>query len=261
MIGAGPVGLLTALGIAKTGASVLVIEAGAALNDSPRAMTYTEPTLVLMNRLGIRGAANKIAVHNRHINFVWPNDDLVITIDKLKAEPERTYPENLQFGQEVLGQIARDALLTYPATEIRFNIRLKSLTQGAGHVTLTVTAPDGDIDLRAGFAIGRDGGTSVTRKLLGLEFEGHTWPESFVATNLYYDFSARGWANIHMICSGPHWGLVAKINIDKGGLWRVTFPAGPRRGCGRRVRFCSRSGAMLKPRSRQAQKSLPGRSA
>lgn len=161
----------------------------------------------------------------------------------------------------MLGQIALDALRTYPGTAIRFNIRLKSLTQGAGHVTLTVTTPDGDIDLWAGFAIGRDGGTSVTRKLLGLEFEGHTWPESFVATNLYYDFSARGWANIHMICSGPHWGLVAKINIDKGGLWRVTFPAGPRRGCGRRVRFCSRSGAMLKPRSRQAQKSLPGRSA
>jgi hypothetical protein len=30
-----------------------------------------------------------------------------------------------------------------------------------------------------------------------------------------------------MICSGPVSGLVAKINNDKGGLWRVTFPEDP----------------------------------
>lgn len=138
VVGAGPVGLLTALGIARTGASVLVIEAGDQLNDSPRAMTYTDPTLQLMDRLGILDACKAIAVHNRHINFVWPNDDLVITIDTVKAEPERVHPENLQFGQEALGAIAMEALLKLPNTAVRFGHKVTALTQGEKHAT-----PDG----------------------------------------------------------------------------------------------------------------------
>lgn len=75
--------------------------------------------------------------------------------------------------------------------------------------------------------IGCDGASSTTRRLLNLEFEGFTWPERFIATNVYHDFTKHGWKNVHMICSGPVWGLVAKINTDKGGLWRVTFPEDP----------------------------------
>lgn len=227
VVGAGPVGLLTALGLARAGATVTVVDGDASLNDSPRAMTYTDPTMQLMDRLGILDAAEKVGIQNRHINFVWPQDDLVITIDTVKAEPDRVHPHNLQFGQEALGQIAMDALLKLPNTSVHFNHRVKALSQGEHHATVTVDTPDGEKTLRAKWVIGCDGASSTVRKLLGLEFEGHTWPERFIATNVYYDFNARGWANVHMICSGTEWGLVAKINNDKGGLWRVTFPESP----------------------------------
>jgi 2-polyprenyl-6-methoxyphenol hydroxylase-like FAD-dependent oxidoreductase len=227
VVGAGPVGLLTALGLARAKASILVLEDGSALNDSPRAMTYTDPTMQLMNRLGILDDAEAVGIQNRQINFVWPSDDLVITIDTVKAEPSRVYPHNLQFGQEALGALTMNAFLNYPGTGVRFNHKVKGISQGADHATVTVETPDGDRDYQAKYVIGCDGASSVVRKLLGLEFEGFTWPERFVATNVYYDFSARGWQNVHMICSGPEWGLVAKINNDKGGLWRVTFPEDP----------------------------------
>lgn len=225
VVGAGPVGLLTALGLARANASVIVLDADAQLNDSPRAMTYTDPTLVLLNRLGILDAAEKVGIQNREINFVWPQDDLVVTIDTLKAEPTRTYAHNLHFGQEALGQIAMDAFLTYPKTEVRFSHKVRAISHGAAHATVTVETPDGVKDMRAKWVVGCDGGTSTIRKLLGLEFEGFTWPERFVATNVYYDFTGKGWKNVHMICSGPSWGLVAKINAS--GLYRVTFPEDP----------------------------------
>lgn len=227
VVGAGPVGLLTALGLARAKASVIVLEGGARLNDSPRAMTYTDPTMQLMDRLGILDAAEAVGIQNREINFVWPDDDLVITIDTVKAEPERVHPHNLQFGQEALGAIAMEALLTHPDTSVRYSSKVKSLTQGAEHATVTADTPEGEVTLRARYVIGCDGATSTVRKLLGLEFEGHTWPERFIATNVHYDFTRHGWKNVHMICSGPVWGLVAKINNTKGGLWRVTFPEDP----------------------------------
>lgn len=229
VVGAGPVGMLTALGLARAGASVAVVEADAALNDSPRAMTYTDPAMQLMDRLGILDDAEKIGIQNREINFVWPNDDIVITIDTVKAEPQRVHAHKLQFGQEALGEIAVNAFLKYPGSSVHFNNKVKAITQGAAHATVTLDTPDGEKDLRAKWVIGCDGASSTVRKLLGLEFEGFTWPERFIATNVYYDFTKHGWKNVHMICSGTEWGLVAKINNDKGGLWRVTFPEDPNR--------------------------------
>ena len=107
--------------------------------------------------------------------------------------------------------------------------RSRRSVKGADHATVTVETPDRDRDYQAKYLIGCDGASSVVRKLMGLEFEGFTWPERFVATNVHFDVNARGWQNVHMICSGAEWGLVAKINNEKGGLWRVTFPEDPDR--------------------------------
>ena len=130
VVGAGPVGLLTALGLARAKASVPVLESGPALNDSPRAMTYTDPTMQLMNRLDILDDAEAVGIQNRQINFVWPADDLVIPIDTVKAEPNRVYPHNLQFRQAALGGIAMTALLTYPGCQVRFDHKVKAISQG-----------------------------------------------------------------------------------------------------------------------------------
>ena len=53
VVGAGPVGLVTALGLAKAGVSVTVIEAEPRINDSPRAAVYFPTTLKILDHLGI----------------------------------------------------------------------------------------------------------------------------------------------------------------------------------------------------------------
>jgi 2-polyprenyl-6-methoxyphenol hydroxylase-like FAD-dependent oxidoreductase len=185
VVGAGPVGLLTALGLARAGATVTVIDADPVLNDSPRAMTYTDPTMQLMERLGILEAAEKVGIQSRHINFVWPNDDMVITIDTVKAEPNRVHPLNPQFSQDALGAIAMEALLQLPDTQVLFNHKLAGIAQTGTNATVTVVTPAGSKSLTADYVIGCDGASSTTRRLLGLEFEGITWPERFIATNVY----------------------------------------------------------------------------
>ena len=49
-------------------------------------------------------------------------------------------------------------------------------------------------ELRTRWVIGADGAGSTVRRLLGLSFDGITWPERFVATNVYYDFERYGYA-------------------------------------------------------------------
>ena len=51
--GAGPTGLLTAIGLAKAGTRVTILESEAQLNDSPRALVYHYPVLPYLEKLGL----------------------------------------------------------------------------------------------------------------------------------------------------------------------------------------------------------------
>ena len=95
------------------------------------------------------------------------------------------------------------------------------LAQDGHSVRLLVDTPAGETEMRADWVVGSDGARSTVRRLLGLDFEGHTWPDRFVATNIEYDFSAHGYADANMVCDPVNWAVIAKLGRDN--LWRVTY--------------------------------------
>src|SRR5687767_8398599 len=62
VVGAGPVGLVTALGLARAGVSVTVIEREPALTQDLRAGSFHPPTMELMEPLGITERFLKIGI-------------------------------------------------------------------------------------------------------------------------------------------------------------------------------------------------------
>src|SRR5690606_24149818 len=71
------------------------------------------------------------------------------------------------------------------------------------------------------WVVGADGAGSAVRKALGLSFDGMTWPERFVATNLRHDFESAGYGQSTMVVD-DQWGAVI-VKITRDGLWRCTF--------------------------------------
>jgi len=69
--------------------------------------------------------------------------------------------------------------------------------------------------------IGADGARSVVRQSLGLDFDGLTWPERFVATNIRYDFWAYGFDDGNFVADQRMGAVVALLSRD--GLWRCTY--------------------------------------
>ena len=59
------------------------------------------------------------------------------------------------------------------------------------------------------------------RQAVGLGFEGITWPERFVATNVLYDFGALGYGPGNFLIDPEHGAVIARI--DNAGLWRCTY--------------------------------------
>ena len=79
----------------------------------------------------------------------------------------------LPIQQPKLVQALAERAVQYHA-DIRWGHGLTGFDQDANGVTVHVSGPDGDYELRAKYLVGADGGTSTTRKLAGIDFQGMT---------------------------------------------------------------------------------------
>ena len=235
VVGAGPVGLLTALGLAKAGASVTVIEAEPRINDSPRAAIYFPTTLKILDRLGLLEDTLAIAYLSKSFCFhLLATREVARVADTFP--PDSPYPYNAHFGQHVLAQLVLKHFSAIAGTEMRWSTRLVALTQDATGAVLTVETPRGREEIRSRWVVGADGARSTVRGLLNLPFEGHTWPERFVATNVRYPFERYGFEPANMVADAENWAVVARLG--KEDLWRVTFAEDAslsENGTGRRI--------------------------
>jgi 2-polyprenyl-6-methoxyphenol hydroxylase-like FAD-dependent oxidoreductase len=219
IVGAGPVGLLSALALAQEGVGVIVVEASDRLNDSPRAAIYFPSTLQALQELGVLDDLERRGLRNSRLGHHVPglNFHAVISLDVLRGI---SFDYMVHAGQDVVDEIAMEHARRYGA-QVLFEHRLTELRQDAHSVTATVETPAGVREIRAKWMIGADGARSTVRHLLGVEFEGHTWSNRFVATNVYFDFQAQGYERANFVCDPVYCGVVALL--DSQGLWRLTY--------------------------------------
>jgi 2-polyprenyl-6-methoxyphenol hydroxylase-like FAD-dependent oxidoreductase len=213
VVGAGPSGLLTALGLAQRGVPVTVLEAEPEIPESPRAMVYHAVVLDGLDRLGVLADADAAGFRNSHLAWTIHETGERVDVDLSPAS-------NLHLGQHELAQIALTHLQA-TGVEVRFRAKVVDVAPHDDHVVVRVEGEHGGTEVRASWVVGADGARSAVRRSLGLAFEGTTWPERFVATNVRYPFERDGWATANFLLDGTHGAIIAKI--DNHGLWRWTW--------------------------------------
>ena len=220
IIGGGPVGLLNALLLARCGLTVEVIDQEEGIVSSPRAMTYQWTIFERLASIGILEDMLEAGITETERSWrVFETGETVIynyeTIRDLTP-----YPFSLSLGQDGVAKILLDHLSRYPNAAVRWRTRFRSLRQDFDQVVAMVDTPSGPETLQARWMIAADGGRSAVRKALALPFDGMTFPDRFVVTNIHYDFDNFGWRSGYLV-DAKFGAVVAKINGD--GLWRVTF--------------------------------------
>lgn len=221
VVGGGPTGFVTALGLAQAGVKTCVIEAETDIIDSPRAAVYHWSVLDGLERLGIREEAETIGFQKRDYRWLVKKTGETMDYDLTVLEGRTAFPYNIHLGQDRLAQIARARLNAMANADIRFGTQLVGLAQDGEGVTLEVAGADGAEQIRARYVVGADGAGSAVRKALGLSFDGMTWPERFVATNVYHDFEGGDYRLTTMVIDDEWGAVIAKIARD--GLWRCTY--------------------------------------
>lgn len=222
IVGAGPVGLLTALGLARQGVEVTVLDCEPEVVRSPRAAVYFHTTISILKKLGLADEAHAIGLSSTEFKMHWPDTGEVMFSDMRDAlEPGQEFDHNLHFGQHILAELVMRHLARLPNTEVLWNHTVTALAQDGRKAQVTVDTPEDETVFEADWIIGTDGARSTVRKLAGLPFEGFTWPDRFVATNIAYPFLDFGYANANMIVDPVNWAVVGRLGREN--LWRLTY--------------------------------------
>ena len=223
IVGAGPVGLVTAALLVEQGMQVVLIEACNELPHDLRASTFHPPTLDMLERFGVVGAMIEQGLICPTWQFRDRKEGVIATFELSRLEPDTNHPYRVQCEQWRLGELLYEKLGTDANAIIRFGTTAIRVRQSADGVEVDVTVPGGGQEtIHGAFVVGADGIGSVVRKAMGVNFEGMTIPEIFLTLSTTYDFTEAmpDIANIAYLSDPDEWFVL----IRTAGLWRALFP-------------------------------------
>lgn len=228
VVGAGPVGSITALALCRAGIPVVQFEALAETPTAHRAATTHSSTLDLLE--GVDMAAPVIAqgLKARYFQYRYRRTNEVFAeFDFERLKGETNHPYAVQLEQHKTVAIALDMLKAHPHHTLHRLNTVVDIAQHADHVSVVTETPDGARrDWRARYVIGCDGGRSFVRKSQDIDFPGFTWEERFIIVATYFDFEkADNYRYRNYIADPQLWCSVFKIpGPDGTGMWRNLFP-------------------------------------
>lgn len=223
IVGAGPVGLVAACGLADAGIPVKVVEASYSLPKDLRASTFHPPTLDMLERFGVTAQLIEQGLICPTWQFRDRAEGVVATFDMGVLAADTAHPYRVQCEQWKLTALLRDRLAKTDLVEIEYEAEAVEVSQNADGVTLTVRRPDNSQDELTGrYLIAADGGRSAIRKSLGVPFEGETIPEVFLSMSTHFPFDRfiDDLAPIAYITDPNEWVVLLRTPT----LWRVLLP-------------------------------------
>ena len=170
--GAGPVGCVIGLILARAGISVTILETENDLNPELRASTFHPPTLDMLDELGVTPKLIDQGLITSKIQYRDLEDGLVAEFDHALIDDRTKHPYRLQCEQFKLTRIIAEMLKGFPHAEISFNSKFVDASQTDSAVKVFYETPAGSEQVTCDYLIGAAGSRSSVRKSQNIEFKG-----------------------------------------------------------------------------------------
>src|SRR2546425_6020661 len=144
IVGAGPVGMVCALGLNRAGIKVTVLEQEPGPLEDQRAASLHPPTLEMLNRLGLlkeiqpRGLVSPVYHIRDRVN-----GELVAQFDLSQLADELSFPYVLQYEQYKLTHDISTQYGNESDFDVRFSRRVTDVAMHADKVDVTAEGPNG----------------------------------------------------------------------------------------------------------------------
>lgn len=190
VLGAGPVGLTTALLLAQQQTRVVLVDTLTAPSDLPRAISLADESFRIVDGLDLGLLEPMRAESHLDTGARYYGLKGRLLAETRPVASRNGHPAKSQFDQPVLEQLLWDAAVAHPMVEMVTGHRATDITQDADLVTVTVQpeAADGSLGaerrITGTWLAACDGGRSFTREHLGIELKGSTQEERWIVIDL-----------------------------------------------------------------------------
>ncbi len=224
VVGAGPVGLTTALGLAFYGLPFQLFEEDAELSRDTKAGTVLTRTLEAFRRYGVADQVlaqalrvDEIGDIERATNRARPS----VQVDLLGEDTR--YPFVINMPQHHLEPILKQALEDRCSGSLHLRHRLSSFRTCADGVAATFETPRGPREVEGSYLLACDGGRSTVRAQLGISVDGESLEGRVLLVDVKVDLDVanpRDYPYLAYFADRQEW----MILVRHPHCWRFLYP-------------------------------------
>ena len=223
--GGGPIGLATAIDLARCGIQSVVLEKHNTVTAGSRAICWAKRTLEILDRIGTsERMMEKGVVWNQGWVYFGQETEPIYKFDLL-PDKEQKFPAFINLQQFYAEEYLIDLIPDHEETEIRWQNEVIGVDNAADKVTVTIKTPAGHYRLSCDYLIAADGHRSPVRDALDLDFVGRVFEDNFLIADVRMkaDFPAirRFWFDPPF---NP--GQTSLIHKQADDVWRIDFQMG-----------------------------------
>jgi 3-(3-hydroxy-phenyl)propionate hydroxylase len=224
VVGAGPVGLCTAIDLAQRGVPVVLLDDADRIGEGSRGICYAKRTLEILDRLGVAKACLEKGVTWK-LGKVFQRKDQLYAFDLL-PENGHKMPAFINLQQYYLEHALVERAAQLSNLDIRWGNRVSGLKRRNDGASLAVETPEGSYNVDADWVVAADGARSALRGMLGLDFKGEVFEDRFLIADVKMkgDFPPERW---FWFDPPFHDGRSALLHKQPDDVWRIDLQLGP----------------------------------
>jgi 3-(3-hydroxy-phenyl)propionate hydroxylase len=223
IVGAGPVGLTSALALARAGVPVLVVDGKTSVCEGSRAICIARHSIETLHQLGVAERFLAKALPWTHGTSFYRAEP-VFRLEMPHTDHDPFLPMyNLQ--QQYIELFLAEAAAAEPLIELRWGHRVEDLVCAADGVQTTIVSPQGSYPLAARWLVAADGARSRVRQTLGLALNGASYEGRYVIVDVHmqsdYPTERRAYFDPP---ANP--GATVLVHKQPDDIWRIDYQLG-----------------------------------
>ncbi|GGK68678.1 FAD-dependent oxidoreductase [Amphritea balenae] len=223
VVGAGPSGMATAIGLAQQGIAVVLLDSSNTVSTGSRAVCYSQRSLDIADRLGI---GQRLVEKGTSWSFgrTFFGDTEVDSFNL--TDTDSRHPAFVNLQQYYLEEYLIDRIGELSAISLRWENRVVRIDHSNELTLLKIDTPEGSYQLSCDYLIAGDGANSFIRSESHQDFKGQIFHNRFLIADVVMEtdkFPVERWLWFN---PAFHDGQTALIQPQADNVWRIDFDIG-----------------------------------